>query len=414
MMDRRNSIDSPHRETNGMWIRILIAILMITASKADSEDFLSRLNYGVIATKDSEVTIVDDFWIATVHVELPQIPQFRRPDMGCPGLPSGMAINETRCNSTQTEILTSLYDMWDKIIEILEGYDTEARLLVPDIRHSDGFRSPPRRRRQRGLFDFIGTASSFLFGTATTADVEALREELSKIRRVSAGLVEIDAQVRNDLSSFMTVQNERLSGLHDVLATQQSVLDGLHAQIQDTVRVEHILEKSVRMLERTLSYYLTSSNHMAVLVAGLEQLSHGQLSPRLVPQATARAILRNISFSLTNDYHLALRTVRGLYSLKSFDFARQESDIIIRIKIPLTKQPRMSVYKIRSIPMPVPGDQGFVSKIDDLPKLIVHVPNTQRLGVPNGIPDHGFILSSNVIWHTTDDSCILAILDNQV
>ena len=102
----RGSTVEPQRCINqGERMKIMIVLSMIAIGMADNADFISRLNYGVLATKSSDVTIIDDFWIATVHIELPQIPMFSRPDMGCTGWPFGAAINGTRCNS----ILKSIY-----------------------------------------------------------------------------------------------------------------------------------------------------------------------------------------------------------------------------------------------------------------------------------------------------------------
>ena len=87
--------------------------------------------------------------------------------------------------------------------------------LLPDLLSRD------RRRTTRGLINFIGDASSYLFGTATESDIAGLRQEILKIKNW-AGASTADAErTREGMATFVRLQNQRLDTMREVLDRDQ-------------------------------------------------------------------------------------------------------------------------------------------------------------------------------------------------
>jgi hypothetical protein len=110
-----------------------------------------------------EVCETEGYWHHVIHLELPKIPDG--------GIPEVQEDRSEACNisclllkrlSRGTQrLVTSMQESVSQMIDRINK-------LVPDINTDprDGLR-PPRRRATRDLLDFIGSASSYFFGTAT-------------------------------------------------------------------------------------------------------------------------------------------------------------------------------------------------------------------------------------------------------
>src|SRR5664279_3512911 len=176
--------------------------------------YLIRLNYGLAAVKLRRSCIIDGYWTHTFHLALPADTDSVSPLASL----AAQGTNESsRCPGPCIQLLS--------LFRAVTALDTSTRqsitrltarinALIPDIDPSVG----GRRRQPRGLFDFIGTASSYLFGSATEGDVEGLRAEIDRIKVLAAAAAADSVRTREGMATFARLQNKRLDSLHAVLA----------------------------------------------------------------------------------------------------------------------------------------------------------------------------------------------------
>ena len=111
---------------------------------------------------------------------------------------------------------------------------------------------------------------------------------------------------------------------------------------------------------------------------GVEDLIHGQLTPRVVDTTTLNVALRGISRKLAkHKMRLCAQNAADVYLMKNFHFARRESDLFICIRLTFSGHEQMDVFRVHALQVPVPGDQlGLVSRLKGLPKFILSTPGS--------------------------------------
>jgi len=85
-------------------------------------------------------------------------------------------------------------------------------------------------RHQRGLFDLGGEILNSLFGVATGKQLQAIHNMAIHATSNNARAFEAWQQHPDQLSSFMTISNQRLDNLVDIIQTQQHMVTQMHAK----------------------------------------------------------------------------------------------------------------------------------------------------------------------------------------
>jgi len=88
---------------------------------------------------------------------------------------------------------------------------------------------------------------------------------------------------------------------------------------------------------------------------------------------------------------LCFRTAREIYAARSFEVARQGSDIIIKLHVPYTLYNHMTMYEMSVFPMPVPGAQGLVTELNNLPRYMLVSSGLKWIGEVSEPPAHGVV-----------------------
>ena len=99
----------------------------------------------------------------------------------------------------------------------------------------------------------------------------------------------------------------------------------------------------------------------------------------------------------------------AVYRNPRYDYARHGIDLYIRLRLPYSQHEVMSVYKTYTFPMKVPGNQGFVTELQNFPRFIVTHLGTGTVGELTELPRQELIESASVIWHGSD-SCATKLL----
>ena len=170
----------------------LCVVAMGVAEANDDADgkYWTRLNYGLAAIRVKQVCVAEGYWHHTVHLTLPKVP-----DSGLPGRPNA---TKRWCDEPCTSLKGLLWATRTLVVTMQESIRKtidKISELVPD---ATGPLKTPRGRVTRAWFEFLGVASSFLFGTATTGDINELKEMIKKVEATAeTGAADSAAFVRD-------------------------------------------------------------------------------------------------------------------------------------------------------------------------------------------------------------------------
>jgi hypothetical protein len=371
---------------------------LATANAQEGEEFWTRLNYGLAAVKEKRVCVVDDYWTHVVHLALPTVPQGQtfvvsNNATGCEGRCPEMEIVIQATRHLVTSMQATISAMIDRVSDIL-----------PDVASAS---SPGRRRPTRAL-DFLGDFSSWAFGTATSKQVSEVKDMITKVEIMAETAAADASRTREGLATFTKLSNERIDKLHDVLKIQQKSLGQLYREILDTAAQVQDEYSTITYLAIEMAKYVSVHDTVQLLELGVEDLVHGQLTPRLVDANTLTAALSNITRLLRGQSkEPCYSTAREIYESRNFDYARRGLDLFIWIKIPYTRLQKLNLYRLHTFPVSVPGDQGLVTQLKDMPKYILGESARTMIGELIEEPKQPVVDTEQVRWHdSVHRSCL--------
>jgi hypothetical protein len=384
---------------------LLLALLTLTwadTHETENESFWTRLNYGLVAVKEKKVCVVEGYWLHGIHLELPSPPPPRAP----PG-----AVPTPHCNGTCMRMRT-VVRATQLLMSTMKGsiLDAANRIndLIPDIEWS-----PPglRARTGRGLVDFIGTASSYLFGTATEGDIEQIKKSIKDVETMAETTAADASRVRQGLATFTKVQNERMDNFRRVLQEEQRGVTEVYRQLRAAAETDQVEFGAIAYATTELARFIVVHDDLQQLVLGVEDLVHGQLTPRLISVGVLRDALVNVTRALGRKFkHPCLTSPNELYTLGNYDFARRGRDLFIQLRIPYTNLTKQSIYRLHTLSLPVPGDQGLVSRLKGLPPYVIANRDGGRIGELQELPRFPVVAADQVLWHTdSNPSCLAAL-----
>jgi len=124
---------------------------------------------------------------------------------------------------------------------------------------------------------------------------------------------------------------------------------------------------------RELASYVSLHDSVQELELGIGDLIRGQLTPRMISVEQLGDAILNVSEALgvkgKTQFRLCQTSPQDVYRNPSYDFVRHENELFIMLRLPYSRHEPMSVYKIHTFPMKVPGEKGFITQLADFPKL---------------------------------------------
>jgi hypothetical protein len=387
-----------------MWLAIFCLVTFsVTKTSAaghdeDTEQYWTRLNYGLVATKEAKVCVVDGYWSYAIHLELPELPTLTDtiPTATCERLCGRVKVLANATQQLVRAMKTSIKETVSRIFD-----------LIPDINAP-----PPRSRTRpgRGLLDIVGSPSRYLFGTATEGDVEGMKKMINDVEAMAGTATADAARTREGLASFTKVQNERMDNFRKILTEEHKTIEMVFREIRAGSDTEQIEFSAVAYATNALARYVKVHDGLQQLLLGIEDLVHGQLTPRLIDVDLLQEARANITGTLRRKgKDLCLASTNEMYTNGNYDFARRGRDLFIQLRLPFTNVPKMSIYRLHVLPVPVPGEQQLTMQLKEMPLYVVMSVSDHRIGTLTRVPDIPVVEASEIEWHTGRQSCLTAI-----
>ena len=371
------------------------------ATTDDPISHWTRLNYGATAIKTKTVCVVDDYWKHTFSIPLPTPPRISSSKNAVPPSCDEICTRLLEVSNATRLLLSSMQFSIANMVGRI--YD-----LIPDITAPGS----NRRRHPRGVFNFVGSASSFLFGTVTESELAELSKHIADVKSLTDNVAAESARIKNSLIAFTQLSNDRFNTLHAVLNEQQKSLHSVASDIKSLNDRSNIELNAITVIALELARYVDIHDSIQELELGIEDLVQGRLTPKLISVDDINNALRNASSALRQQsMTLCTLTAKDVYASNTFVYARSDDDLFVRIRLPYTRYPPMTVFKTFVFPIPVPGSQGLVTLLKNLPRWLVRSKDViGELSDPPALP---IVDSSSIIFHERhQSSCLFAIISD--
>ena len=137
-------------------------------------------------------------------------------------------------------------------------------------------------RRKKSIFEVVGHVSSWLFGTASEEDLQAVSGQVSNaVRDGSSGLNEIQHQI-DSLATMSKLTNNRIELNNQRTEEIQNQLSGLAVEMK--FNLQSVIDYTLLEL-KNLYLAMDMNEHLQSFLQDLEQLANMKLEPSLVPPA---------------------------------------------------------------------------------------------------------------------------------
>ena len=353
-------------------LRKLLMVLMViptttAAQHITPDSVITRLNYGVIFRPQQPVRIVTDEWTHVFITRLPE-PRNERQD--------ALGPSEFNCTEIHDLSAASCKSFMPLFNTLLTLHKTSVRRVNTVINHIYSILPENKINRQtRGLFDIGGQILHSLFGVATNKQVDAIHATARRVITDNANAFHSWQKHAETMSSFMSVANQRLDNLANVVRDHQKLVQTVY-QSMSRLDTDIVILRTVMLSAiNNLTNFITVLNELDDVRIAIEDLVHGQLSPILLPPEILESALIDIHRMVTHQSspYISIvleRVAARYYRMHNFVAARQGTNLLIAINFPLSADHLdLMLYQLQSFPVPVPGDHNVahVTEITDLP-----------------------------------------------
>ena len=318
----------------------------------ETTTYWTRLSYGVVAVKAKQVCVATGYWSLGIRIPLPNVSEA----IGNRTMPHDDATCQTFCGRMRnmlTAINALTYTMQKSIYQTVHRISS----LLPDVHNSAW---PPRARGPRGLLDFVGKAYKWLYGVATEGDISVMKRLIERGDTLAATAVADVMHIRDGMSTFTKLSNERLDKMHEILQRNQNSLSSLYQTVRRNENLETLEFNGIAYATQELAKFISIHDDLQLLELGVEDLIHGQITPRLIPADVLKGALQDIREELAKDHtHLCFDRPNEVYAIQNFDFARRDNELFVRISLPISDRLPMDVFRLHTLPILVPGQQGL-------------------------------------------------------
>ena len=221
----------------------------------------------------------------------------------------------------------------------------------------------PTTRCRRSLLPFLGTALSWLMGTATTKDICSIRTRIYQI--IATQFSQCDTLVHIvsilNVTRYATPVNR-----HSI----NSLIDAIHSTAQDINNLFNVTSSLVfANLWNTMKYLCTISTHTMDYI---DAATSGKLSPHVLPVADLQQMLKHITTTLPPTLHLPISPMDTMhfYRYLGTHVLIENKHFLLLIDIPIQdRAQQITIHQVLALNIP----HGNYSACYDI--------NTQYFGV---------------------------------
>ena len=219
----------------------------------------------------------------------------------------------------------------------------------------------PTTRCKRSLLPFLGTALSWLTGTATTKDICSIRTRINQ-------LIATQSAQCNTLVHIVSILNVTRYATQVNRHSINSLIDAVHSAAQDIDNLFNVtssLASSINFnqmtlhlrsvfanLRDTLKYLRTISMHTMDYI---DAATTGKLSPHVLPVTNLQQMLKHIATTLPPTLHLPISPMDTLhfYRYLCAHVLIENKQFLLLIDIPIQDRARqITIHQVLTLDIP--------------------------------------------------------------
>lgn len=299
--------------------------------------WLRHIPDGLDVKVDNEVYVVEGEWTVVITIDEP------RPPAELLNFVHGLlALPQFRGRTTSI-------NSW------VPNWKTRLRRVLTECSEPRRWWRTQNSRQRRGLLDIVGQGMSFLFGTATDADLDDVRRLVSK-------LATNQSRIFNQLAQYTTVINHTYDEIQMNRDQINQIASRMATLMQD-------VDKRIRGLELQ-AQTLDKRFEMEVLLSRLEDISHryvraheawirrkenleaGRLTESILPPSVLESIL-------TSEQQGGLiRPIQWYYEHTTIIPIWTDEHLVYKTRLPVVMPTRWHYVELQRWPMPLKEFQG--------------------------------------------------------
>ena len=218
--------------------------------------------------------------------------------------------------STSTQLLTTLQLELSNIQDI---YTSSETTITSAINLINSNQPQPTIHHRRSLLPFLGTALSWLTGTATTKDIHSIKNRINQLIATQSSqrdtLVHI-VSILNVTQYATQVNRHSINNLIDAVHTASQDIDNLYnvttslaSSIYFNQMILHIRSVFANLCD-SIHYLCTLATHTKDYI---DATTSGILSPHVLPVADLQKMLQHIADNLPPTLHLPISPMDTLH-----------------------------------------------------------------------------------------------------
>jgi len=262
------------------------------------------------------------------------------------------------------------------------------------------------KRTKRGLVDGIGQATKWLFGMATTHDINEIKGLIGQSRMENN-------RVRHNVNALATIVDHALHEINNTkndLRHTLKVLSHVQKLQRATITAQNVLGEIARA-----SYYTTAlvnlDTHLRMAQNNHRDMMQDVFQNRLTETLLPQAVYGNIS-TITHNLGYAIPEYEWIRRFASLDFVSQEQgQIIVKAIIPLLENEEYLLYGMTPIPSIV---NDSVVSLQITPRILYDTVG-RRMAAPRTCIGYGPVICDPVpIWEREGHTCEAGIITTHV
>lgn len=204
------------------------------------------------------------------------------------------------------------------------------------------------KRAKRGLFNFIGTATKYLFGTMTAADAENINRDIDEVYNKTKGIATL---IKNQTSLLQTsvTQIEKINKKTEQDLNEMQRFTGALTDVTNQLKINNIILNSLFDME----IHVEETNEAIHMIeSAISEAKTGILSPKLV---TPEDFMKSLSLIQTNiprklPYSLTKENYLLYLKISTIDVTLINNKLIYKVHTPIPEERKFSVFRYISLP----------------------------------------------------------------
>ena len=315
-----------------MYFGVLAVIVSLAGVKASNQGVaINDLSQGIEVEQEGPLWSWDATWNVLVMVSEPH----SREEM------VNFTINLNQILDSKREVVgDTIYESWKRRISKMKK-EAEAR-------QENG-----KKRKRRGIFNFVGNIANTLFGVATEEQIQTVQHLLEKSEEGRNKIV-------HQVNSLLSLQNHtrevlidaqiHLTRLHQRMAEFRTDMLEAMARTNREIQKLHIISLVQAFLEEMDSYLYQINRDWDLYYRRKRDLEWGKLTEDVLG-------LNNLKYIIEqgNAHGLLAADPNWYYTYTHMDpvWTNEGKTIVYNIKIPMTKDTSYLAYGIKTYPTPL-------------------------------------------------------------